>query len=363
MSLSPALPTPGHRTLRRTMKAAATLAAAALALTACGTTTVETPAAGTAASISASCDADTTATSTDPVSMTDGVGRTLTLDKPAQRVAVLEWQQIEDALTLCVAPVAVSDSEGYGTYVSAETIPAGTTDIGTRGEPDLDALYAADPDLIIVEAFSADDELIATLEKRGVPVLATLGANGADPIGNMKTVMEMIAEATGRTERAEQVLAGFDQYLTDAKAKVETAGLPTSSFLFFDGWIEGGNVVIRPYGQGALFTALGEELGMKTAWTEEINAAYGSGGVDPAYGLGQTDIEGLTAVGGANLFYSNDEEAGSYVAELAKSPIWTALPAVKDSRAYAFPAGVWGAGGPLSCQQAIDAYVAALAGA
>ena len=336
--------------------AAAALAIAALALSACGTTEVS-EAADVVAATSESCAADTTSTSTGAVSMTDGVGRTVELDKPAQRIAVLEWQQIEDSLTLCVTPVAVSDAEGYGTYVSAETIPAGVANIGTRGEPDLDALYAADPDLIVIEAYTADDELIAQLAERGVPVLATVGADGADPIGNMKNVFNMIAEATGRTDRAAEVLDDFDAHLAAAKEKVQGVDLPTTDFLFFDGWVEGSNVVIRPYGEGALFTALGEQLGLTPAWTEEIDASYGSGGVDPAYGLGQTDIEGLTAVGNATFFYSSDEAADGYVTEFGKSPIWTALPAVQEGRAHAFPAGVWGAGGPLSNQQAIDAYV------
>ena len=336
--------------------ATATLALAALTLTACGTTTVA-DAEDVVAATSDACAADTTTTSTDAISMVDGLGRTVELDKPAERIAVLEWQQTEDALTLCVTPVAVSDIEGYSTYVSAETIPEGVTDIGTRGEPDMDALYATDPDLIIVEAQSADDELIAQLEERGVPVLATVGADGADPIGNMKNVFSMIGEATGRTERATEVLADFDAHLASAKEEVATVDLPTTDFLFFDGWIEGGNVVIRPYGQGSLFTALGEQLGLTGAWTDEIDASYGSGGVDPSYGLGQTDIEGLTAVGNANLIYSADEVADGYVAEFEKSPIWTALPAVQEGRATAFPAGVWGAGGPLSNEQAIDAFV------
>ena len=336
---------------------AATLTIAALTLTACGTTTVDEAGSDVVEPTSAACVADTTTTSTDPVSMTDGVGRTVELDKPATRIAVLEWQQIEDALTLCVTPVAVSDAAGYSTYVSAETIPEGVAEIGTRGEPDMDALFATNPDLIIVEAFSADDELITKLEERGVPVLATVGADGADQIGNMKNVFSMIAEATGRTERATQVLDEFDAHLAAAKSAVASVTLPTTDFLFFDGWIEGGNVTVRPYGQGALFTELGEELGLTAAWTDEVDAAYGSGGVDPAYGLGQTDIEGLIAVGNATLFYSSDEAADGYVAELEKSSIWTSLPSVQDGRAYAFPAGVWGAGGPLSNQQAIDAYV------
>ena len=110
-----------HRSLHRAVKAAATLAVAALALTACGTTTVESQAGSKSQAISKSCQADKTATTSDPVSLTDGVGRTVKLDKPAERIAVLEWQQIEDALTLCVAPVAVSDAAGYGSIQTAVT--------------------------------------------------------------------------------------------------------------------------------------------------------------------------------------------------------------------------------------------------
>lgn len=342
---------------RRLTATAAALVGLALSLAACGTTDVEEAGGATASPASESCADDTTTTSTGPVSMTDGVGRTVELDKPASRIAVLEWQQVEDALTLCVTPVAVSDAEGYSTWVSAEKLPDGVTDIGTREEPDLDALYATDPDLIVVEAYSADDEIIGQLEARGVPVLATLGADPEDPIGNMKGVFEMIGEATGRSERADQVVQEFDDHLAEAKQKVQDVDLTTRDFVFFDGWLEGGNLTIRPYGQGALFTALGEELGLTGAWTKDVNDAYGDGGVDPAYGLAQTDVEGLTAVGDANLFYANDAAAGGYVGELEKNSIWTSLPAVKEGRAHAFPASVWGAGGPRSNEQAIDAYV------
>ena len=335
----------------------ATTLAVTLTVAGCGTTDVEKEDSGTAASSSEGCADDTTSTSTDPVSLTDGVGRQVELDKPAERIAVMEWQQVEDALTLCVTPTAVSDAEGYSTWVSAEELPEGVTDIGTREEPDLDTLYAADPDLVVVEAFSADDEMVTRLEERGVPVLVTKGADPEDPIGNMKSVFEMIGEATGRGERAEQVVQEFDDRLAEAKDEVSDADLPTKDFLFFDGWVEGGNLTVRPYGQGALFTSLGEELGLTPAWTDEINEAYGDGGVDPSYGLAQTDVEGLTVVGDANLFYANDEGAGGYVEELEKNSIWTSLPAVKEGRAHSFPPRVWGAGGPRSTEQAIDAYV------
>lgn len=343
--------------VRRLMASVATGLAVAVATTACGTTDV-TPEAGAAASpASKDCAGDTTATSTKPVSLTDSLGRKVELDKPAKRIAVLEWQQIEDALTLCVTPVAVSDAKGYRTWTSAEKLPQGVTDIGTREEPDLDTLAAAKPDLVVVEAFDAKNETLLALEKRGIPVMATRGANPKDPIGNVRDVFSQIGEATGRTERAEQVIGEFDDHLAQAKKKVADADLPTKDFVFFDGWLQGGNLTVRPYGEAALFTAIGEELGMKAAWTEDINKAYGDGGVDPSYGLAQTDVEGLTAVGGANLFHANDDDAGGYVKALTKSPVWKSLPAVKEGRAHSFPARIWGAGGPRSCEQAIDAYV------
>ncbi|MET7872871.1 iron-siderophore ABC transporter substrate-binding protein [Streptomyces cyaneofuscatus] len=344
---------------RRLLASAATGLAVALATTACGTTDVTTPEAGAAAASPASkdCAGDTTATSTKPVTLTDSLGRKVKLDKPAQRIAVLEWQQIEDALTLCVTPVAVSDAKGYRTWVSAEKLPQGVTDIGTREEPDLDTLAAAKPDLVVVEAFDAKDETLLALEKRGIPVMATRGANPKDPIGNVRDVFNLIGTATGRTERAKQVIGEFDDHLAEAKKQVADADLPTKDFVFFDGWLQGGNLTVRPYGEGALFTAIGEELGMKAAWTDDINKAYGDGGVDPSYGLAQTDVEGLTGVGKANLFYANDEGAGGYVKALEKNPVWKSLPAVKEGRAHSFPSSVWGAGGPRSCEQAIDAYV------
>ncbi|MFE2057692.1 iron-siderophore ABC transporter substrate-binding protein [Streptomyces sp. NPDC059446] len=344
----------------RLLTASAAAGLVVLTATACGTTDVDKAAPGNsaaAAPASKSCADDTTTTSTKPVSFKDGVGRQVELDKPARRIAVLEWQQVEDALTLCVTPTAVSDAKGYSTWVSAEKLPDGVTDIGTREEPDLDTLYAAKPDLIVVEAFDADDETVKKLEKRGVPVMATRGANPEDPIGNMREVFRMIGEATGRTERADQVLEEFDEHLATAKKQVTDADLPTKDFVFFDGWLEGGNLTVRPYSDGALFTEIGKELGLKPAWTADVDKKHGDGGVDPAYGLAQTDVEGLTAVGDANLFYANDEGAGGYVAALGKNPIWRTLPAVKEGRAHAFPARVWGAGGPRSNEQAIDAYV------
>jgi ferric hydroxamate transport system substrate-binding protein len=323
---------------------------APLLLVACGTTEASTgDEAAPKANDSADCASDKTETATGPVSLTDSFGRKVELDKPAERVAVLEWQQTEDVLSLCLTPVAVADAEGFATWDSAEELPQGVTDVGTRGEPNLETLFGTNPDLVVVEAYTAEDEIIKQLEKYDVPVLATKGADAADPVQNMLDTFDLIARATGREERADVVVDEFETSLADAQQAIADADVATDEFVYFDGWIQGGNVAIRPFGQGSLMGELGEELGLTNAWEGEVDAAYG---------LGQTDIEGMSEVGDATFFSTGTTDpAGDVNAELAKNRVWKQLPAVAEGRSYAFPEGIWTFGGPRSAEQVLAAYV------
>lgn len=300
-----------------------------------------------AAAESVGCADDDTATSTEPVSLTDDLGRTVELARPAERVVVLEWQQIEDVLSLCVSPVGVADTKGFSTWVTAEQLPDGVKDVGLRGEANLEAIYATDPDLVVVETSDPDDPLLKKLEKSGTPTLATTGADAADPIGQMRDTFSLLATATGREERAAVVLDEFDAALEEGRTAMKEAD--TTDFVYFDGWVDGGNVTLRPFGQGSLVGDLGEELGLTNVWT---------GQVDPVYGLGQTDVEGMTEVGEATLLHTGTEDPdGDFMKDLEKSKVFQGLPAVEDGRSHAFPAGIWTFGGPRSSMQVIDAYV------
>lgn len=336
--------------MRKPLVLASLLAATALALAGCGTTSVAAPARSAAPSASAECAADTTTTTTGPVTLTDAIGRTVKVDKPAQRVAVLEWQQVEDALTLCVTPVAVADAAGYRQWDTSVELPAGVKDVGTRQEPNLDALFQTKPDLVIVEAQTRDDAIIGQLEKYGVPVLVTIGADAKDPLKQMLATFDLIAQATGRTERAKAVAAELDEHLDKAAQTVAAARPATTDFVYIDGWVDGGTVSLRPFGTGSLIGAIGAELGLTNVWKGET---------DPAYGLGSTDIEGMTTIGSATLLHTgtDDPDGTSFMAAAAKNPAWAAIPAVKEKRVHAFPTGIWTFGGPRSAERIADAYV------
>jgi ABC-type Fe3+-hydroxamate transport system substrate-binding protein len=319
--------------------------AALFALGACGTSQ---PSAGEATERS---EADA-----GPITLTDAANRTVELDAPAERVVVLEWQQVEDVLTLGVEPVGVADVKGYNTWDTAEELDPETTDVGTRGEPNMDAVFSTNPDLVIVEA-ERGSPLIKQLEKYDVPVLVTRGADTADPIANMKATFTLIAQALGKDAEVAAVLEEFDAHLAEAKQAVAGADLDTTEFAFADAWLDGSNVSIRPFGQGSLVGELGEAIGLTNVW---------KGKVDEAYGLGTTDIEGLTAIGDAHLFHTSTDaftDAAGYepwMPALEKNAIWRNALFVKADRVHPFPNGVWTFGGPRSSQQIVDAFVAAL---
>jgi ferric hydroxamate transport system substrate-binding protein len=202
---------------------------------------------------------------------------------------------------------------------------------------------------VIVEAATADDPVITQLAEYDIPVLATRGADATDPIQNMLGTFQLIAEAVGRADRAATVVDEFQASVDEARQAIAGADLSHTEFVYFDGWVQGGNVALRPFGQGSLVGELGESLGLTNAWTGEVDALYG---------LGQTDIEGMTTIGDATLFYTGTTDpAGTVITELQKNEIWNSLPAVADDRAHAFPPGIWTFGGPRSSQQVLDAYV------
>ena len=92
---------------------------------------------------------------------------------------------------------------------------------------------------------------------------------------------------------------------------------------------------------------------MTNAWTEPG---------DPVYGLGQTDVEGLTRVGDAAFLYiANDGDGGDpFTAVLGDNAVWRSLPFVQKEEVHRLPDGIWMFGGPTSMTQYVDAVVAAL---
>lgn len=316
-------------------------AAALLTLTACGSTEESSSEREETQSSEAAAEG------AGPITLTDADGRTVELPGPAEDVVTTEWQMTEDVLTLGVTPVGVADPAGYGTWDTAVPLESGDDlDIGMRGAVNKQAVVAKDPDLIIVEQ-GAD---LAIFEDTGIPVLVTAGADAEDPIGQMKETFTLIAQALGKDEEATAVLDEFDAALTEAQDAVAAADPETTRFVYADAYVVGSTLSVRPFGQGSFMGELGEEIGLENAWEGEV---------DPTYGLGQTDVEGLTAIEDAELFYTGTEST-QWLEALESNRLWSGSDFVTQDRVTPFPEGIWTFGGPRSGEQILDAYVEAV---
>ncbi|QYC44428.1 Iron(3+)-hydroxamate-binding protein FhuD precursor [Nonomuraea coxensis DSM 45129] len=318
--------------------------ASTVLLAACGTTEAPvTEQAGPSGSPSAAT----------KITVTDSRGKEITLDRPATRVVSLEWGETEMLASLGVMPVGAADVKGYATWVTAAKLDGSVKDVGTRQEPSVDSISALQPDLVVMEPHR-DSPLIGQLEKF-VPVLVTKGSDGSGNLQRMRDDLNMIATAVGKTDQAAKLLADFDAAMAAGKQKLADAGAAGKPFAMADGWKQGSTISVRLFGKGALVSEVALQLGLTNAWTGEV---------DPQWGLGTTDVEGLTALKDpeTRFFYNASDGDDVFADGLASNAIWKSLPFVKKQQVHKLPDGIWTFGGPLSCRQYADALVKAYAG-
>lgn len=328
-------------TTRRTLTALVAVGALA-ALSACGTTDEPTS------------DASTTAAAAGgPVSITDDRGETVELDAPATRVVSLEWMQTEMLTSLDVTPVGAADVEGYtswvGTVVPLEGEPE---DVGTRGEPSIEAIADLEPDLIIGVTSSVPEGAMEQME-RIAPVALFDGASAEDPIGYVEDTFRSVATLVGADDKADEVIEASEATVAENAAAIADAGLEGTPIVFASPYAEGANVSIRMHGPRSSFQAVADAMGLTAATTDPG---------DDAYGLSYVDVEGLTALPADTrfLYWGNDSEDDVVETVLASNPVWQSLPFVQEGHVYRAGVGIWAYGGPESLAGWSDDLVAQL---
>ncbi|MGW7507015.1 ABC transporter substrate-binding protein [Streptomyces massasporeus] len=325
--------------MRRLLLTAATTTAAALTLAACGTTE---PAADSSKE-----------KASEAITLTDSTGAKVKLDGPAKKVVATEWNEVESLVTLGVDPVGVADVKGYKTWDTAVPLKNEPKDIGTRGEPSMDTIASLSPDLIVASS-DLSDAAVKQLRKIA-PVLEIKSADASDQIGQMFTNLDLIAKATGTTDKAKTARENFEAKVAEGKKALADAKLDGTDIAFADGYVQSNQVSLRPYTDGSLIGSVNKQLGLRNAWKVKG---------DPAYGLGTTDVEGLTAlpedVRFAYIGNDDDKSSNPFSGQLKKNAVWTSLPFVKADKVHRLPDGIWMFGGPGSMEAYIDALVGAL---
>ncbi|MDJ1134526.1 ABC transporter substrate-binding protein [Streptomyces iconiensis] len=285
------------------------------------------------------------------LTVTDARGKKVKLDGPAKRIVTTEWNVTESLLTLGVTPVGVADVKGYRAYDTAAKLTGDVKDIGTRGEPSVGTVAGLKPDLVAATT-DLPDSAIRQLSKIA-PVVVVKSADASKQISQMTDNMRLLAQATGKEDKAKAEVTSFRASLAAGRKKLAAAGLDGEKVAFADGSQQGNQVSIRPYAKGALFADINTELGLKNPWPMKG---------DKNYGLAATDVEGLTKIGDAHFAYITNSADGKdpFAEGLKDNGVWKSLPFVKKDRVHRLPDGIWMFGGTASARQYADALVKSL---
>jgi iron complex transport system substrate-binding protein len=204
-----------YRTTRqaRTILAASALLVALL-LAGCGAT-------GTDAGPSAETPATETETAAFPVTITDDAGREVTIESEPRRIVSLAPANTEivAALGLIDRLVGVTSFDDYPPEVASIDV------IGDFASPNLEAVAAAEPDLVLATA-GVQADVISQLEDLGAVVVAVDPADLESLFGSIA----MVGQVTGTAGEADTIVSSMRSQLDEITVAIGDA-TPVPVFL------------------------------------------------------------------------------------------------------------------------------------
>jgi iron complex transport system substrate-binding protein len=274
-----------------------------------------------------------------------------TLDKPAKRVVTLEWTYTEDVVALGVQPVGNADNANYKVYVTNEAaLDDSVTDIGTRSEPNMEAIAALKPDLIIANAdnnTNVYDQLNA--------IAPTLEFDPYDGEGynydKMTTIFNTIAAVLGKEDKAKEVLNGLDQHYAEAKEKLAAAGKENFHYALTQAFTYQNAASLRMFSDNSVVAGTLNKIGMVNDWQPDKLENYG---------FSTVGIESLSAVQDSNFIYITQPDDDVFGTAMKNNSVWNGLNFVKEKRTYQLGSTTWTFGGPISSKVLVDGVVEAI---
>lgn len=291
----------------------------ALGLTACGSEVAESPGAAT----------------TPTRSVVHALGTTEVTGTP-ERVVVLDSGELDAVASLGVVPVGAVETEGLlEELADAHGFDADDVAVvGSIAEPDLEAVAALQPDLVLTNAIrhaALYDQLSALAP---TVMSAELGAVWQENF-------LLSAEAMGMTEEAEQILADHEQRVDEiATAWGDPAATEVSVLRFMGGG------EIRAYARGSFIGSVLEDVGF--TWPAALDTT------ENRVELGPETLDLVTA---DVVFWSPGftDEGGSEAAGLQTGGLWSSLPAVVSGDEHEVDDARWFLGlGPSGADLVLD---------
>lgn len=276
-----------------------------------------------------------------------GTNGEVTLDEPAKKVVVLEWTYAENLLALGMQPAGMADIAGYGDYVNIEPqLDDTVTDVGGRQEPNLEAIAALEPDLIIGVDFR-HTAMLEDLKSIAPTVIFNPYPEdeNIDLYEEMETTFNEMAKAVGKEAEAEEVLADLEAVYEEKSAEIEAANLKTKDTILTLAYTGAAAPEIRVFTPNSMASIIMEKVGLTNAHQPDQFEVFGSS---------TFNVEGLTKYENANYMYTVPDEDNIYENQLKGNAVWENLAFVKEDRTYDLGAATWLYGGPLSAKTLVN---------
>ncbi len=250
---------------------------------------------------------------------------------PPKRIVALNWWLAEHLLALGITPIAVADRAGYDQWVGEPALPDSVKSAGSRQSPNLAAIRALNPDLIVVSGHL--QAAVPALRKIAPTLVQTTYEAGANPWHRARENLLELARVVGREDRAHQVLAAADRALAHTRARLHEAGLtgqPVYLVRFLD------DKRGRIHGANSMLSQALVQVGLRNPWPNKTNQ----------WGFTPGTLADLAEQPDAWLIYLRPwPEADRQ--RLQGSALWPYLPMAKNGQ-VAGVGPVWTFGGVLS---------------
>ena len=141
------------------------------------------------------------------ITVTDMMGREVTLDAPASKVVALSAGECEIVYALGAGELVV----GRGEYCDYPAEVFDVASVKSGSETNIEEIVALEPDVLITSAMDQDQDVIAKIEEAGIKVVECY----AQDIEGVYTSIALIGKVIGRDSEAESLIAqmkeGFEQ--------------------------------------------------------------------------------------------------------------------------------------------------------
>ncbi|MFB9378638.1 ABC transporter substrate-binding protein [Kineococcus gynurae] len=238
-----------------------------------------------------------------------------TLDRAPTRIAGISTGQLDALLTLGLVPAGATTGEGAGLvpdYLASEFADrtsdlAALADLGLRTEPNLEAVAALAPDLVLVNASGPDDRELFDALSAIAPTVATRSTGLY-----WKQNLLLMGDAVGLGQKARALLADHQEAAAAFGAGLTT--VPSVSLLRRNG------DRVRIFGVSSFAGSVLEDARLPRPESQRFTDSV------------STDLspEQLGDADGDWIFFGVQ---GGDAAELTALPLWSGLAAVQSDRA------------------------------